>query len=394
MAGAESGLLIERSSGFETERLPRAAPRGRSLAAAAVLALIIAALVLISPHARRSVATAFPGGAIGESERDDCEDAFCEWTLQYNCPGQPAGSVKPADDDGSVNYDCCCKRGRWASLNSKSTEGVPDLEGPPLYVFGYGSLLFRFSSFQTDCEVSSVTAQELESMSSWAKLDKKARDCIDADQRKAVVLVKAVGVRRGWYAPGRLGYEELNGTVYTAGSMADQALDISPTYLGAVVDPAAECYGLVYPVTESELKLTDKRETSADYSPGFLGAEDLEVLGGSPPLPADAKVRWYPMSEESVMTPSSVHPIVQSYVDLFVGGALELEDSNNVSDYAMSVIASTYDWSKHWINDRTTPYRPLAKDPLAAKITAALQRASLAENSTLDASHLMAISFR
>mmetsp|Transcript_74945 Transcript_74945/g.231759 ORF Transcript_74945/g.231759 Transcript_74945/m.231759 type:complete len:385 (+) Transcript_74945:341-1495(+) len=39
----------------------------------------------------------------------------CSWTSQWNCPGQPGGSMGKAGDDGSHGFNCCCKLGLWKS---------------------------------------------------------------------------------------------------------------------------------------------------------------------------------------------------------------------------------------------------------------------------------------
>eukprot|EP01052_Picozoa_sp_SAG31_P037743 SAG31_NODE_4920_length_2867_cov_1.714595_1_plen_155_part_00 len=38
----------------------------------------------------------------------------CSWTANYSCPGQPIGSMGPAVDDNTINYECCCTEGLWA----------------------------------------------------------------------------------------------------------------------------------------------------------------------------------------------------------------------------------------------------------------------------------------
>merc|ERR1740123_2292650 len=46
----------------------------------------------------------------------DCSAIDCGWTLKWNCPGQPAGSIGAAGDDGSVGYQCCCVQEGWRTL--------------------------------------------------------------------------------------------------------------------------------------------------------------------------------------------------------------------------------------------------------------------------------------
>jgi len=42
-----------------------------------------------------------------------CHNVDCQWTLDWNCPGQPNGRIGKAGDDGTVGYSCCCKDGGW-----------------------------------------------------------------------------------------------------------------------------------------------------------------------------------------------------------------------------------------------------------------------------------------
>lgn len=282
----------------------------------------------------------------------------------------------------------------------RTSPSTPPAQGEvgtePLYILGYGSLMFRFSTIATTCALRGVTAEELEAMESWAVGESRAqhiRDCIEEAKRKPMFPVKVRGVRRGWYAPGVQQYEKLGATRLSPALMASQALDVVPTDLGARTDPTAVCYAVVYPVSKEELLLTDLREAGFHYTPSFLSSGDLDVLGGAAPIPKDAKVRWYPMDGKWTAAPTAASPIVQSYVDLVVGGALELEKENNLSGFAVDVVASTDAWSEHWVNDRVYPHRPSMKNRLADDITLTLEKAALIQDSKLKVSHLQSISF-
>lgn len=260
------------------------------------------------------------------------------------------------------------------------------------YVFGYGSLLNQFSRIRTLCGLSDMTETELAFMDKFVQLDPEVRRCIDEGKARGLILVRARGVRRGWYARGGLQYQRLPDNFSSEG-MDGQALDIAPTYLGAVEDPSASTYAVIYPVTADELAATDERESSSSYSPSWLNMEGLEVVSQNVELPPDAQVRWYAMDPSVAELPTPVQPICQSYVDIFVSGALELQAASSAAGFAANVIASTADWSEHWVNDRLTPYRPFAKNSNAAAITRTLQEATLVEGSHIKRSHLQAIYF-
>jgi hypothetical protein len=267
-----------------------------------------------------------------------------------------------------------------------------------LYVFGYATLLNQFTRMRTLCGLQDMTETELALLDRFVKLDEDVRRCIDEAKARELILVKARGVRRGWYSPGGLQYEGSEGE-FSAESMNGQALDVVSTYLGAVADPNATTYAVIYPVTEEELAATDEREAllrgdddgrGAHYAASWLNMDGLEVLSQNVVLPADARVRWYAMDESVAQLPTPLKPIGQSYVDIFVSGALQLQEASDVEGFAANVIASTADWSEHWVNDRVTPYRPFAK---ISGITRALQEATLVEGSRLKKSHLEAIYF-
>ena len=80
--------------------------------------------------------------------------------------------------------------------------------------------------------------------------------------------------------------------------------------------------------------------------------------------------------KETLPRPSS--PLIQSYVDMFVGGALDLDASAEFLEHNYSFTAealeTTYDWGSDWINDRPMPYRPHAHLPRAPDIDQALLR--------------------
>ena len=72
--------------------------------------------------------------------------------------------------------------------------------------------------------------------------------------------------------------------------------------------------------------------------------------------------------------PAIDYPIVQSYVDMFIRGCIQVEEKYKINDFAKDCIQSTGQWSEHWINDRIFPRRPSLYEPYAAKIDALLKK--------------------
>lgn len=163
--------------------------------------------------------------------------------------------------------------------------------------------------------------------------------------------VRANNLVRGWFA-------QSSGPGY------------SPTYLGAVKPnqmrkpPGGKPFlnGVIYYVTKDELAATDKRE-DAGYKRVAVPAKDLVMLDGSGGVP-NANI-WIYLNEfgkgkyAADYAPSASYPIVQSYVDICVNGAMEIESNfPSAAGFAKDLIQSTVLWSKYWVNDRPMPRRP------------------------------------
>jgi len=185
------------------------------------------------------------------------------------------------------------------------------------YIFGYGSLIERESR-----------------MGTWPRAEYAL---------PAVVR----GVARGWF-------DQIEVSSW------------SPTYLGAVPDPNAECNGVLFPVTPIELERFIERETG--YEPTKLDPSHVTMLDGSA-TPPDGDI-WYFANTEKLF-PSNAHPIVQSYVDICLNGCLEVEAMYPLAkqaNFARRFMETTSNWGTPWINDRIYPWRPFVHVPRAAAI--------------------------
>jgi len=264
-------------------------------------------------------------------------------------------------------------------------------EDKKLYIFGYGSLMMRTSAIKTNCNITDITPYTLQSLLDSFKNDPEVRRCVALQPK--FTPVEAAGISRGWYAPGYLQSQEILN--WSTNQMTGQFLDIAPTYLGAVNQSGASSTCVIYPVTEAELNATDQRETGAQgvhYTKEWLAPGDVTVLAGAGSVNLTcAKIRWYAMAQEDIKIPSAQFPVTQYYVDLFVGGALELEQEYNISDFALRSVMLTSAWSTHWINDRIVAYRPYEKNYLATQITRVLLKATQVPGSPLTMDQLQHI---
>lgn len=73
---------------------------------------------------------------------------------------------------------------------------------------------------------------------------------------------------------------------------------------------------------------------------------------------------------------SAGYPIVQSYVDIFITGCLQMQArvTEPAFDFVEQCVLTTEGWSKHWVNDRIYPRRPFHYQPNAFKIDGYLNR--------------------
>lgn len=167
-----------------------------------------------------------------------------------------------------------------------------------------------------------------------------------APQAGAAYPVIVKGYRRGWFAKGgNVGFDT--------------------TYLGVVEDNSGQMNAVIYQIDKAEIPATDKREFF--YCRQAIDANQIAVLAAGAPA-ANGQIWIYVNKAESRATPNSRYPIVQSYVDIFVSGCLEQEQRFALKGFAQQCLATTSDWSKHWVNDRIFPRRPFIHEPKAGQI--------------------------
>ncbi|MEI4233782.1 hypothetical protein [Roseovarius sp. D22-M7] len=181
--------------------------------------------------------------------------------------------------------------------------------------------------------------------------DSKRRSAPDAGPNHPVTVT---GFRRAWNTRGR-------------------STGHAPTYLGVEMPsgdgPVPEMLAVVYKAS-GDLAGTDDRE--AFYCRHPVPPAQIEMLDGWS-LPRDAQVWIYVNTPEAIHPPSAHWPIVQSYVDIFLSGCLDLQ-SRLTPDHAarMNVaercIDTTHGWSEHWVNDRIMPRRAFIHQPNASEI--------------------------
>lgn len=192
----------------------------------------------------------------------------------------------------------------------------------PQYIIGYGSLINEQSKKNTD-----ATAGE-----------------------NFPVILK--GYQRSW---------SIHGT----------SPGLNTTFLAVNVNTNAQVNGVIYQLQKPEnIQKYDQREKS--YCRKEITANDLIVYGVR--LPPKKQIWTYVASKQEKELASVDFPIVQSYVDVFLHGCMQIEEKFHIPHFAQQCITHTQDWPSDWVNDRIYPRRPTVYEPYATRIDALLKQ--------------------
>jgi len=150
------------------------------------------------------------------------------------------------------------------------------------------------------------------------------------------------------------------------------------TFLGAIESPSSSFNGIIFELKSDDignaLREFDAREMW--YCRHLVNFEQLNFTAWNSSVNDESFQNgqfWiYVNKPEHIEKPSPEFPIVQSYVDIFVTGCLEVEAKFNLQNFAKQCIATTHGWGFHWVNDRIYPRRPYIHVPKSAKIDSLL----------------------
>jgi hypothetical protein len=151
------------------------------------------------------------------------------------------------------------------------------------------------------------------------------------------------------------------------------SLGFSTTYLGISREEGSSFNGVVFQIPHTEdasLALRSYDEREMWYCRQRVSFDQLSFYPRSPILSEerDGEYWIYVNKPDFTENPNAEYPIVQSYVDVFLSGCLELEEKYNITDFAGTCIETTKNWSSNWVNDRIYPRRPTLYEPRAARI--------------------------
>ncbi|MBL60561.1 MAG: gamma-glutamylcyclotransferase [Candidatus Pelagibacter sp.] len=142
------------------------------------------------------------------------------------------------------------------------------------------------------------------------------------------------------------------------------------TFLTLSEHAGSQLNAVYYPLSIKEIKKLDQREKG--YCRVLVKKKNISFYERRSNL--TGKNFWvYSASKNNVKYPDNKHPIVQSYVDIFLNGCFQIQDKFKIKEYAKTCITTTKGWSKNWINDRLYARRPF-KTPNSYRIDKLLKQ--------------------
>jgi cation transport regulator ChaC len=213
-------------------------------------------------------------------------------------------------------------------------------------------LLFSLPSFALDChpEINPNLPQYIIGYGSL--IDETSKKRTDPSAEESVpILIK--GYKRVWAGHGNLP-------------------GVNATFLSVIKDTSSSFIGVSYKLSEPEnIKSYDRRESI--YCREQINQDNFVFLSQSPSFSAQKQVWIYTIASTENQFPTKDFPIVQSYVDIFLRGCIQIEEKFKITSFAKECIETTEGWPVYWVNDRIFPRRPSFYEPYAAQIDALLK---------------------
>lgn len=151
-----------------------------------------------------------------------------------------------------------------------------------------------------------------------------------------------------------------------------RTIGFGATLLGVARKDGADMVAALFRVLDpADFRAGDARERA--YCRVEIAPSHVTLLDGSR-MPSEGKIWIYLLQPDHRRPADARHPIVQSYVDIFLSGCIGLshlvvEDL----DFLAECITTTQAWPLHWVNDRIYPRRPFHQ-PNATRIDEILHR--------------------
>jgi len=127
------------------------------------------------------------------------------------------------------------------------------------------------------------------------------------------------------------------------------------TFLTISQKKGSSLNAVYYPLSISGIIKLDKRERG--YCRIKLKDDELNFFGKK--LKLKNKNFWvYAARKQNVKNPDKKHPIVQSYVDIFLNGCFQIQDKFKINNFGKLCVETTKGWTPNWVNDRVHARRP------------------------------------
>lgn len=138
---------------------------------------------------------------------------------------------------------------------------------------------------------------------------------------------------------------------------AIQGGNYKTTFLTLIKSDKSFLNAVYYSVADYDILEADEREIG--YCRILVSNDDIQPLGLKD-IP-DGKYWVYAQKDDKIDLPNHKYPIVQSYVDIFLDGCIQIGKTYRIPDFLNRCIHETYGWpteNNTWVNDRQFPRRP------------------------------------
>jgi len=140
---------------------------------------------------------------------------------------------------------------------------------------------------------------------------------------------------------------------------AAESISYTTTFLGIEKSPNDRINCIIFEINKDSLSILDQRESL--YKRIQINFNDIEFISNSKQINIYDNIWIY--ETITPVQPSRKFPIIQSYVDTCLSGALEIEKKFSLENFSQEFIKTTKQWSEYWINDRIYPRVPHIHQP-------------------------------
>lgn len=144
------------------------------------------------------------------------------------------------------------------------------------------------------------------------------------------------GFRRGWLTRTR------------------QDDNVKLTVLGVIPLVGGRFNGVLISMPTNKIKSIDRQQKLACrilVNPAQLTSMNNETI------PKDGQFWLYQTQNKYSAKPAGSYPILMSDVDEFLTGCIEQSERFKLKFFAQECVATTWNWSSHWVNDRLHPLK-------------------------------------